>query len=196
MDPTWFALLDARAFRVIHDALSDRWLWPMAVLSAVGGGWGALTLVPLLAAERTRRMGRSLALVLATQATLVFVLKRLFMRERPFGSLRGVHALVFDAPRDFSFPSGHAAGSFAFAVFLGAVLLEGAARRETESQRWGLRAAALGLLVFAVGVGLSRIALGVHFPADVLAGAAIGTVVAAVGVRVHRRLPTETVQVR
>jgi len=118
-------------------------------------------------------MARVLAVVLAVTAVLVFTLKAIIERARPCASLDGIHALVFAAPKDFSFPSGHAAGSFAFTVFLAKVLL----RRPTPARR----AMAIGLVTLAVGVGLSRIALGVHFPGDVIAGAILGSTIALVG---------------
>jgi undecaprenyl-diphosphatase len=61
-------------------------------------------------------------------------------------------------PRSTSFPSGHAASAFAFAV---------AASRE-------LPAALLMLVPLAAMVSYSRVYVGVHYPSDVLLGAALG----------------------
>ena len=166
--------LDARMFRVLHDALSQGWLPTMAVLTTVGGGWGALTVFPLFASRRTRSFAGGLTLVLVVTNLLVFGLKRLFERQRPCHCLSGVHALVFEAPHDPSFPSGHAAGAFAFATFVAAVLL----RRWPSPARFP--AAALLLLV-ATGIAISRVALGVHFPGDITAGALLGTLVGGIG---------------
>jgi undecaprenyl-diphosphatase len=174
--------LDVHAFRLLHRALSGGWTLPMAMLSAIGGGWGALLVFPLLAPARTRRLGRSLAGVLAVTAVLVFALKRIVGRTRPCACLEDVHALVFAAPTDFSFPSGHAAGSFAFAVFVATVLLRSRELASPGPRRW---LAAAALLLLALGVGFSRIALGVHFPGDVVAGALLGTHVAAAGASLH-----------
>jgi undecaprenyl-diphosphatase len=174
--------LDVSVFRWVHGALTGAWTLPMAALSLLGGGWGSLALLPMLARARTRSFGRSLAIVLGVTAVLVFALKRLVGRSRPCACLEDVRALVFAAPTDFSFPSGHAAGSFAFAVFVGIVLV-GEAR---DGQRLARALGAAALLALASGVALSRVALGVHFPADVAAGAVLGTVVAAVGARLHR----------
>ena len=180
--------IDAQTFLFLHQTFSGGWLWPMAVLSVIGGGWGSLTLIPLFASTRTRPFATALAAVLGVTAALVFVLKRIVARVRPCGCLEGVTARVFDAPTDFSFPSGHAAGSFAFCVFIAIVLVRATTTSEDVTdprRRWLRRAGAALLVLLAVGVGLSRIALGVHFPGDVLAGAALGTTVAAIGARLH-----------
>lgn len=59
-----------------------------------------------------------------------------------------------------SFPSGHATTAFALAAVIGFV-----------SPRWYFPG-----LVFAAGIAISRVALGVHYPSDVLGGAVLGLV--------------------
>ncbi len=94
-------------------------------------------------------LGTPLACELTTR------LKELFGRLRPFEVYSlGVH------PGDLgrAFPSGHTTAAFALAAALG--------------YRWPRgRVLWFGL---AAGVGLSRIALGLHWPSDVAAGAAVG----------------------
>jgi undecaprenyl-diphosphatase len=182
---------------LLHQILSGWWIAPMAVLSAIGGGWGSLSVLPMIASPRTRGVGRALAVVLAITAVLVFVLKQAIGRVRPCTCLPDVHAKVFAAPMDFSFPSGHAAGSMAFAVFLAIVLLKRTPAMASVRERLARRSAAAILLMLAFGVGLSRIALGVHFPGDVLAGAVLGATLAAVGASMYlaalrRALPPKT----
>jgi undecaprenyl-diphosphatase len=83
-------------------------------------------------------------------------------RPRPFVSdPSGVHLFSHHAA-DAGFPSDHATASFAIAV---ALLL--------RSRRLGLPVLALA---FVLSVG--RVAVGVHYPSDVLAGAALGAATA------------------
>jgi undecaprenyl-diphosphatase len=174
--------LDERVFRYLHDTFgSPGWVVVMSTLTILGSGWGASLVVPLLVRPTTRRFGTSLTVVLVVTAVVVFSLKHIARRKRPYLALEGVRALVFEAPTDYSFPSGHAAGSFAFASFVAYALLRS---RVTGggAWRWIL---ALVMAVLAAAIGLSRIVLGVHFPGDVLAGATIGTCAGVIGAHIH-----------
>lgn len=78
-----------------------------------------------------------------------------------------------DLARDFSFPSAHALQS---AVVYGLIALVAWRSRLPPSTRLAAVAAAAVLIVL---VGLSRIALGVHYPSDVVAGWMAGTAILA-----------------
>jgi undecaprenyl-diphosphatase len=178
--------LDVRVFRWIHEAFSHGgWLALMCVLTVIGSGWGTLMIVPLFVSPRTRRFAVSLLATVATSAVVVFVLKAVVQRRRPYLVVPGVHPLVFGAPTDFSFPSGHAAGSFTFATFVAVVLVRYALSAKAARKR-GI-VLSIVALVAALGVAMSRCALGVHFPGDVLAGAALGTTFGWLGARWHLR---------
>lgn len=185
--------LDVRVFRWLHESFSDGgWLALMCVLTVIGSGWGALLILPLFASPRTRRFGISLTTVLAVTAVVVFVLKAIIQRRRPYLVVSGVRALVFEAPTDFSCPSGHAAGSFAFATFVAVVLVRHAMREPKKKKR--RIALATVALIAALGVAMSRCVLGVHFPLDVFAGAALGSLLGTVGARWHlKRVAHEAV---
>lgn len=178
--------LDVRVFRWLNDSFSDGgWLALMCVLTVIGSGWGALLVLPLFASRRTRRFAASLTAVLAATAVLVFALKGIIQRKRPYLVVPGARALVFEAPTDFSCPSGHAAGSFAFATFVAVVLVRHAIREpHLRKRRIVLSAIAL---VLAFGIAMSRCVLGVHFPGDILLGAALGATVGTLGARWHLR---------
>ncbi|MCA9590589.1 MAG: phosphatase PAP2 family protein, partial [Myxococcales bacterium] len=49
------------------------------------------------------------------------------------------------------------------------------------------RAIAAALFATAAAIALSRVVLGMHFPIDVSAGAALGTAIGALGARVYAR---------
>ncbi len=178
--------LDVRVFRWLQESFSEGgWLALMCVLTVLGSGWGVLILFPLFASPRTRRFASSLATVLGVTGVLVFVLKAIIQRRRPYLVVPGAHALVFEAPTDFSCPSGHAAGSFAFATFVAVVLVHHATRQPKKKKR-RIALAAVALVV-ALGVAMSRCVLGAHFPLDVFAGAALGSLLGTLGARWHVR---------
>jgi len=85
-------------------------------------------------------------------------ISRAARRPRPF-EVEPIHALVEHEPGE-SFPSNHAAGGFALAV-----------------GGWHLGVVAYVLLALAIWLALARIYCGLHYPSDVIAGAASGAVV-------------------
>lgn len=116
-------------------------------------------------------LGSVLVIALADGASSIA--KAMIERARPPAALADVVPLV-PVPASASMPSGHAAIAFAAAVALGAL----------EAR---LRAP---LLVLATAVAASRVWLGVHYPSDVAAGAAVGSLVALGCVALARRLAT------
>lgn len=115
-----------------------------------------------IAASRTPRARRAAARGLASlglaSLTINTLGKRSVRRPRPLLDPVPHVRRLQRQPITTSFPSGHAASAAAFAT--GVAL---------ESGRWG---AAVAPVAFSVAV--SRVYTGVHFPSDVLAGAALG----------------------
>ena len=89
------------------------------------------------------------------------LLKAKTTRPRPYRVLRGMRAGI-DPLDAFSFPSGHTLHAVAFTVVAVS----------------DFPALASLLVPFTLLVALSRVVLGLHYPSDVLAGAAIGAGVA------------------
>jgi len=152
---------DLLLFRWLYGPHGQIWLATMSFLTVVGSGWTMIPIASLAAFRRTREHALWLVALLVSVAVAVFSIKALVGRARPCTSLADVHALVFHAPTDPSFPSGHAAGAFAVAAF---VTFELAVHPLAK----------IALFVVATGIALSRVVLGVHFPSDVLAGSLLG----------------------
>ncbi|HWQ22674.1 MAG TPA: phosphatase PAP2 family protein [Gaiellaceae bacterium] len=131
------------------------------------GGWIGLTALgtaAVIALARARAwldLGFLVAALLGSQLA-VAVLKAGFDRPRPeVGS-------AVPLPDTAGFPSGHATAG---AAALGALAVLAAERLPSGRARTWLGVATV---ILCIGVGLSRIALGVHFLTDVLAGWLLG----------------------
>lgn len=127
-------------------------------LTLIGGGWGLLLILPFVFRRTTRIAALCMLSGVLVTSGLVSLLKLAFARARPCDALGWCAAVVIPSPGGFSFPSGHAAGSFAFAAFV------------------AMRVPKLGpfALLCATLIAWSRCILGVHYPSDVLAGSAFG----------------------
>jgi membrane-associated phospholipid phosphatase len=94
----------------------------------------------------------------AVTALVNIGLKQIFKRARPFKKYPEFIALA--APSSYSFPSGHTSAAFSTATAL-----------SHAYPKWYVIAPAM---LWAGGVGYSRMYLGVHYPTDVAAGAVLG----------------------
>lgn len=129
---------------------------------------------------RARRVGAEAAVTaLAVPVVVVAaygidtLLKSAVREGRPCQSLRVATLEACPAPGDWSFPSNHATIAAAAAVALFFV-----------SRRLGAVAA-----VAALAMALSRVWVGVHYPHDVVAGVAVGALLALGAMVLLRRWP-------
>lgn len=137
------------------------------IASRLGDGiaWYVLVLaLPLLYGMDAVRAAGMMALTGALGVLIYSLLKRLFVRERPFITHASIDRAA--APLDrYSFPSGHTLHAVSFTWQAGA---------HFPDLLWVL-------LPLAALIAASRVVLGLHYPSDVLAGAAIGAALAALG---------------
>ncbi len=109
--------------------------------------------------------GRDVAMQMLLGGTLnlplYFWLKHSIGRPRPFVQCPGIRACA-RALDKFSFPSGHTLHAFTFLVIC----------------TWYFPVAGFALVPMVLLIAISRVALGLHYPSDVAAGAVLGTLVA------------------
>lgn len=104
---------------------------------------------------------------------VTYGMKYLMDRQRPYDRYPDrVHA--YSRENSPSFPSGHTATAFALATSL-----------SVKYPKWYVIAPSA---VWACSVGVSRMNEGVHYPSDVLAGAAIGAGCAVANIYINRWL--------
>ena len=117
------------------------------------------------------------ALYVGTSVAGAFVvtygMKYLVDRQRPYDRWPG-RVYPYSHESSPSFPSGHTASAFALATSL-----------SLKYPKWYVIAPSA---LWACSVGMSRMNEGVHYPSDVLAGAAIGAGCAVLNVYVNRWL--------
>ena len=127
-------------------------------LGDAGIVWIILTVI-LLLIPKTRKSGVYMAVALIADLIICnVILKPIVARIRPYSINQTVQLLVTPL-KDYSFPSGHTAASFAS---VSALYFAGRKRM------------AAGALIVSVLIAFSRMYLYVHYPTDVLGGLIIG----------------------
>jgi len=165
-------------FRRSVDLFDDAFIWivryfasvaldqVMIIISLLGSGLSYIIILvaAIFLLGRYRRWLEigALTICLSGGAALNLLLKHLFQRARP-----DMFRMVQES--GYSFPSGHAMASvyfFGMAAFL--------IMRTVPTWRWRLVVATLAVFLI-IAIGISRIYLGVHYPSDVVAGYAAGS---------------------
>ena len=145
--------LDGEILLLIQRYLRTDMLTPfMKSVTFLGnGGWfWILCAVVLLAVPKTRKTGYAAALSLIFGAIVTnLLLKNIVARPRPFAEIEALIPMI-TKPKDFSFPSGHTAVSFAVTSAL----------YFCKNKIW-IPSALLSLLI-----AFSRMYLYVHYPSD------------------------------
>ena len=140
-----------------HDEQTDKIVGALGTFGEWGIGWATIGLAGAAADRGGRRGWVSAAMASPTSVMANYAVKLLVGRERP---LIDEHPMLARAPSKLSFPSAHSTSAVTGAVVLGRV------------------APALkpGLYGLAAAICVGRPYLGMHYPSDVLAGVALGSV--------------------
>ncbi|HUN27793.1 MAG TPA: phosphatase PAP2 family protein [Steroidobacteraceae bacterium] len=157
-----------RRFNAGASFTSVRWVFRIASRLGDGIAWYVLIIaLPLIYGPAALRPAIAMTLIGGLGVLIYKWLKRTFVRERPFITHPAID--LGAAPLDrYSFPSGHT---------LHAVAFTWQAVAHYGELAWIL-------VPFACLIAASRVVLGLHYPSDVIAGAAIGALLAALGVAV------------
>jgi len=161
--------IDANISKRIRVAESPGWLRSLAIFFAHSGdSWFwllALVVVWLLGNAEWKTRAIIFAIVILAAAVIVFIIKFSVRRQRPAGNWGN----IYRSTDPHSFPSGHATR---------------AALLATLSMGLGPPWLALVLGIWAPLVILARVAMGVHYLSDVLAGAILGVLIGIASLRI------------
>ncbi|MGL5515135.1 MAG: phosphatase PAP2 family protein, partial [Sporomusa sp.] len=165
-------------FRRSVDLFDDTFIWivryfasvaldqVMIIISLLGSGLSYIiilvTAIFLLGRYRRWLEIGALTICLSGGAALNLLLKHLFQRARP-----DMFQVIQES--GYSFPSGHAMASVYFYGMAAFLIM-----RTVAKWRWRLVVATLAVFLI-IAIGISRIYLGVHYPSDVIAGYAAGS---------------------
>ena len=144
-----------RTLAVIFAHSGDSWFW-----------WAALLALWFFSDSQWKRWEVVEFVGILALAAIVMSIKFTVRRRRPEGEWGGIYRNT----DPHSFPSGHAARGFLIAV-LATGLAPG----------W----LAVLLWVWAPLLCLARVAMGVHYVSDVVAGAALGAIVGVIGLQLY-----------
>lgn len=141
-------------------------LHSLRMVSRMSDGWAWLAIglaLPWLDPHRGTACVVRMVAVGAVNLLLYLIVKRFVARPRPYHGCAGIRPCA-PALDEFSFPSGHTMHAVAFSLILC-----------TYHPRLGFV-----LWPFTLLVAASRVVLGLHYPSDVLVGAAVGALTAGV----------------
>lgn len=175
--PLWLHTFEPAMFVAIN-----HWCAPVAApvwtgLSLLGNAWGVLGVTAPLLVLAPRLMW---AWLCAAPFAIAFARtgKALLFSPRPAAEVDNAQMrIVGETLHNVSMPSGHTLTAFAVASGIYFALSVAQRRRH-----WWL-------LVLAAGAGLSRIAVGAHWPGDVAVGASLGLLSGLLGHQIWIRLP-------
>ena len=143
----------------------------MPIITSLGNAgfiWIFICVV-MICSKKYRSYGFMMGIALIFCAVIGnLTLKPIVARIRPFDANPLMDGLLINAPKDFSFPSGHTMTSFSCAC----VLLY-------MNRKMGIAA-----LILSSAIAFSRLYLYVHYPSDVFSGMIIGIILSYASIKI------------
>jgi undecaprenyl-diphosphatase len=165
--------LDTRAFEIVNGKLHNPVLDVVMPFLTTQEHWypilAGLAIALIVWGGKRGRMAAAMLVIAVALADQVScsILKPIFSRARPPLALPADHVrLLVHTSEAFSFPSAHAANSFAMASVVA----------------WRLKRLAPLAYAIAAVVAYSRVYVGIHYPLDVIGGAVVGIVAGRVAI--------------
>ncbi|WP_068964804.1 phosphatase PAP2 family protein [Desulfosporosinus sp. BG] len=144
----------------IHNSFLDVFF---ILLSFLGSEPTYILLLAVIFWNVDKHFGFRLAVLFLTSMTFNGLLKTIFHTQRPIGQ-PGVRSIYLSSATGNSFPSGHSQGAATFYPYVW--------------QRWRRQKVWRGIGIFMIlGIGFSRLYLGVHWPGDILGGYLFGALI-------------------
>ena len=165
--------LDQRTLLWIQEYFRSSTLDSLMVFFTRLGNWYLIWIFLAIALSIYPKTRRTAILTLAS-LLLVFLVGEVFIKnlvQRPRPIDESVRTLLFYLPVTYSFPSGHAASSFAASGVLA-----------KSFPKYGLL-----LYALATFIAFSRVYLTLHYPSDFLAGILLGLICSFLVLRIDRR---------
>lgn len=151
--------------------LSDKFIWIPLYLFVL------IAIIKRYKIDSVRIILFFVLLIVITDQVSVHLFKNVFLRYRPCHNLEIqnlVHSINNYCGGKYGFISSHAANVFGFAM-LSSYFLKN-------------RLFSISIFVWATMVLYSRIALGVHYPTDIIVGAIVGIAFAIILLKIHKKL--------
>jgi membrane-associated phospholipid phosphatase len=180
--PLWLHWFEPAMFLAINSACAPVAATVWTGLSLLGNAWALLGVTAPLLVLAPRLMW---AWLCAAPFAVAFarIPKGLIESPRPAALVDNDQMrIVGETLHNVSWPSGHTTSAFAVAAALYFALPVQGRRRH------------LWLFVLAAGTGLSRVAVGAHWPGDVAAGMSLGLLAGMLGTRLLARMDAKHLQ--
>lgn len=160
--------MDFQLFTLIHSLANRSWIVDTAGIALSVYALPLLCLIVLVLGIRNRTLIVQGVISSGIAYILNAIIGYFVGRSRPFVD-HAIHPLIVKAASSKSFPSDHAALSFALASILAFFY-----------PKWSIV-----FFIIAFLISISRVFVGVHYPLDVIAGACIGIASAFIARRVY-----------
>ena len=171
-------LYGTQLIEILQSLFAPQLNWVFAAITLLGDGTVLVGLSAVIYWCFDKPRGRLVTYVLLLGAYLNFFLKILIPWPRPPADLR----LVERSETAYGFPSGHAQDATTFWTWI---------TLDFRKRMLGIVGAAT-----VVAIGISRIYLGLHYPAQVIGGWIIGLAVACFGMLILHRVPRRNEPIR